>query len=134
MAKAKAAPPDAGPDGTLKKPGDLAERLNDPAFRDEIERAIQNMPPEKAAELVAMLETSLRRRQLELIRHLAAAFILLVGLVRAPHHYGTSDHDAFVGWIFLIPLAAAGGVMWLVGRLAERGRKPRAPKPGPRPA
>lgn len=128
MAKAPATSPSAStpsPRDPLAKPGDLAERLNDPAFREQIEEAIQNMPPEKAAELVAMLEASLRRRKLELIGYLAAAVILLVGMVGALYYYGTSDHGAFVGWIFLIPLGLAGGVMWLVGRVAERGRKAR---------
>jgi peptidoglycan/LPS O-acetylase OafA/YrhL len=117
MAKAKSVAGD--------KPGDLAQRLEDPAFREQIEQAIQNMPPEKAAELVAMLEVSLRRRKIELVGYLGAALVLLLGMIGALYYYGTSDHGDFVGWVFLLPLGAAGAIMMLVGRWADRGRKDR---------
>lgn len=103
------------------KPGDLAQRLEDPAFREQIEQAIQNMPPEKAAELVAMLEESLRRRKIELFGYLGAALMLLVGMIGALYYYGSRQTGEFVGWIFLLPLALAGGIMWAVGRWARRG-------------
>lgn len=108
-----------------EKPGDLAQRLEDPAFRAQIEDAIKNMPPEKAAELVAMLEDSLRRRKIELFGYLGAALALVVGMVIALYIYGSSDANDFVGWVFLIPLALAGGIMWGIGRWAQRGRKAR---------
>ncbi len=105
------------------KPGDLAKRLEDPAFRDQIEQAIKNMPPEKAAELVAMLEESLRRRKIELYGYLGAALALLVGMVVALYIYGSADANQFVGWVFLIPLGLAGAIMWGVGRWAQKARK-----------
>lgn len=120
MAKAKSPAGD--------RPGDLAQRLEDPAFREQIEQAIQNMPPEKAAQLVAMLEVSLRRRKIELVGYLAAALVLLLGMLGALYYYGTSERGDFVGWVFLLPLGLAGGIMMLVGRWADRGRKARAGK------
>jgi peptidoglycan/LPS O-acetylase OafA/YrhL len=114
-----------GPDASKE----LAERLADPAFREQIEAAVRALPPEKAAALVEMLETSLRRRRIELAGYIAAAVLLLVGMVVALYIYGSSDHGDFVGWIFLIPLALAGLVMVLVGRFADRGRKKAAPPP-----
>jgi len=110
------------------KPGDLAQRLEDPAFRQQIEQAISNMPPEKAAQLVEMLEVSLRRRKIELVGYLAAAAVLLLGMIGALYYYGSSDRGDFVGWVFLLPLGLAGGIMMLVGRWADRGRKARARK------
>lgn len=77
MAKAKkpapAAPPAPAPDAeaaaavepSTVKPRELAERLADPEFRERIETAISHLPPEKAAELVALLEASIRRRKIE---------------------------------------------------------------------
>ncbi|MBZ0236225.1 MAG: hypothetical protein K8M05_28115 [Deltaproteobacteria bacterium] len=106
-----------------KKPADLAERLADPAFRAQIEEGLKNMPPEKAAELVAMLEDSLRRRKIELIGYLGAALVLLVGMVIALYVYGSSDRESFVTWIFLVPMGLAGLVMWLVGRWSNAARK-----------
>lgn len=106
-----------------KKPADLADRLNDPAFRAQIEEGLKNMPPEKAAELVAMLEDSLRRRKLELLGYLGAALVLLVGMIVALYVYGSSDHRDFMSWIFLVPMGLAGLVMWLVGRWSNAARK-----------
>jgi hypothetical protein len=72
-----------------------------------------------------MLEASLRRRKIELIGYLGAALALIVGMVIALYIYGSSDANSFVGWVFLIPLALAGAIMWAVGRWAQRGRKAR---------
>jgi hypothetical protein len=106
-----------------KKPLDLADRLNDPAFRAQIEEGIKNMPPEKAAELLEMLEASLRRRKIELIGYLGAAAMLLVGMVFALYIYGASDHSSFMAWVFLIPMGLAGLVMWAIGRWSNADRK-----------
>ena len=106
-----------------KKPLELSDRLNDPAFRAQIEEGLKNMPPEKAAELVAMLEASLYRRKMELYGYVGAAAVLLVGMVVALYIYGATDHGNFMSWIFLIPMGLAGGVMWLVGRWSNAERK-----------
>jgi len=105
-----------------EKPADLAQRLNDPAFRAKIEEGLKNMPPEKAAELVAMLETSLRRRKIELYGYVAAAVVMLVGMVVALYIYGATDHGNFMSWIFLVPMALGGAVMWFVGRWSNSKR------------
>ena len=118
------------PDAKPVKDKDLAERLADPAFRAQIEEAVASMPPEKAAELVAMLEQSLRRRKIELVGYLAAAVLMLVGMVLSLWFYGASDGDSFMAWIFLVPLALAGLVMWAVGRWSRK----HAPPPRARPA
>jgi hypothetical protein len=104
------------------KPKDIHEKLADPAFRAQIEEGLKNMPPEKAAELVAMLETSLRRRKIELYGYIAAAVVLLVGMIASLYIYGATDHGNFMSWIFLIPMGLAGAVMWFVGRWSNRGR------------
>lgn len=110
---------------------DITDKLNDPEFRARIEEGIKNMPPEKAAELLAMLEASLRRRKIELIGYLGAALVLLVGMVIALYVYGASDHSNFMSWVFLIPMGLAGLVMWMVGRWSNAARKKaKAAKPG----
>lgn len=115
MPAARMATSDAKP-----KPQDLAERLADPAFRAQIQEAVAAMPPEKAAELVTMLEQSLRRRKIELVGYLAAVAVLVIGMVVALVLYGgSSDASSLVGWVFLLPLALAGLVMMAVGRLAR---------------
>lgn len=105
---------------------DLAQRLQDPAFQADIEKAVRELPPERAAELVAMLEASMRRRKLELLGYLAAAAIVVVGMVGALIVMGSGEGGTFLGWVFLIPLALAGLVMWLVGKKA-RASQPAKP-------
>ena len=102
---------------------DLAQRLKDPEFQRDIEQAVRDLPPERAAELVAMLEASMRRRKLELYGYLAAAVIVVVGMGAALMFMGSAKENSFVGWVFLIPLALAGLVMWLVGKKARAGQQ-----------
>ncbi len=122
--EAPAAAPSGASASTGKpgKPVDLADRLNDPDFRARLEEGLRNMPPEKAAELVEMLESALRRRRVELIGYIAAAVVMLVGMVLSLYAYGVSDHRSFMAWIFLLPMGLAGLIMWLVGRWARDDR------------
>jgi|GEM_PF-3448779 len=112
------------------KPKELASRLADPEFRERVEAAVANLPPDKAAELVALLEASIRRRKIELVGYLAAAGVLLVGMVIAIYAYGTAREGRFVGWVFMIPLALAGVVMILVGRAAKQAEAEERRKKG----
>ena len=81
------------------KPQELAERLADPEFRERVEAAIASLPPDKAVELVALLEASIRRRKIELFGYLASAAILLVGMVIALYAFGAAAQGTFIGWV-----------------------------------
>lgn len=121
MAKPRRDPPPPAADAPPPiKPKELAEQLNDPAFRERIEQAISALPPEKAAELVALLEASIRRRKIELFGYIASAVVLLLGMVIAVYTYGRAAHGQFIGWVFLAPLAAAGVIMIAVARWAAK--------------
>ncbi len=102
------------------KPVELAKQLEDPAFRERIETAVANLPPDKAAELVALLEASMNRRKVEFLGYISAALVLLVGMVIALYVYGRSDANQFRGWLLLLPLAAAGLIMIAVARWAKK--------------
>lgn len=115
MAKAK--PADALP--TDLKPQELAARLNDPEFRARIEAAVATLPRDKAAELVALLEASIRRRRIEMWGYIAAAIVMLLGMVVALYIYGRAGRDEFIGWVFLLPLGLAGLTMIIVARWAR---------------
>ena len=112
---------------------DLAERLKDPAFQRDIEQAVRELPPEKAAELVAMLEASMRRRKLELFGYLAAAAIVVVGLIGSLIIMGSGQGGTFIGWVFLIPLGLAGLVMWRIGKVARAHERAARAAPRKRP-
>jgi hypothetical protein len=100
---------------------DLAERLKDPAFQKDIEQAVRELPPERAAELVAMLEASMQRRKLELYGYIAAAVLVLIGMIGAVIMMGTGQSGSIISWVMLLPLALAGLVMWRVGKKARAG-------------
>ncbi|HVV87678.1 MAG TPA: hypothetical protein VHE35_31770 [Kofleriaceae bacterium] len=122
--KAPAAVADAAQAAAGKKAAkDLAERLRDPAFQADIEQAVRELPPDKAAQLVAMLEASIKRRKLELWGYIAAAAIVVFGMVGAFLVLGLTPPGTFVGWVFLIPLGLAGLVMWRVGRRARASQR-----------
>lgn len=131
------APPAADPVATAAAgkvvAKDLAARLSDPAFQSEIEQAIRELPPDRAAELVAMLEASVRRRKIELYGYLLAAVVVIVGMLGALLIMGSVKDGTFIGWLFLIPLALAGLVMTVVGRRAKAGAPAGKPSTKARP-
>ena len=134
-----AAPPSGGPSAATTEAGavvakDLAARLSDPAFQTEIEQAIRELPPDRAAELVAMLEASVRRRRIELYGYLLAAVVVIVGMIGALLIMGSVEDGRFVGWIFLIPLALAGLVMTVIGKRAKAGAPAAKPTATRRPS
>ena len=59
-------------------------------------------------------------RKVELIGYIAAAVVLLIGMVIAMYTYGRAAHGQFIGWVFLAPLAAAGVIMIAVARWAAK--------------
>ena len=73
-------------------PRDRARAKIAQAFRERIEQGISALPPEKAAELVALLEASIRRRKIELFGYIASAVVLLLGMVIAVYVYGRAAH------------------------------------------
>lgn len=112
---------------------ELSERLADPKFQADIEKAVRDLPPERAAELVAMLEASIKRRKLELWGYIGAAAIVLFGMVGMLLIMGSAGEGSFVAWLFLVPLALAGLLMTWVGKRAKAagklGKAPAAGKP-----
>ena len=62
------------------------------------------------------------RSRIELYGYIAAAVVMLVGMVAALYIYGATDHGNFMSWIFLVPMGLAGGIMWFIGRWSNRGR------------
>jgi hypothetical protein len=133
------AAPDDAPSGTAKTATrgkaaarELSDRLADPAFQADIERAVRDLPPERAAELVEMLEGSIKRRKLELYGYLVAAAIVVIGMIVSLLIMGSAPEGSFVAWIFLVPLALAGVVMTWMGKRAKAAGKMTSPASKPR--
>jgi hypothetical protein len=80
------------------------------------------IPQAQIDALIAAIEKVERRRKLMLAGYLASLVVLLGGMAGAFYVYGTAPRDQFWGWVFLLPFALVGGVLWLFGRLARRRR------------
>lgn len=94
------------------------EHAFDPAKQDELARAIEKLTPEEAAYFLFKLESSLRKRKLQLTGYLVAMLVWLVSMLFAFAYYGMAD--GFVGWVFLLPFALVGVILFAFGRWADR--------------
>jgi hypothetical protein len=75
------------------------------------------LDPEEAAYFLAKLEAAIKKRKIQIAGYLAAMLMWVLGMFVALAYYGT--HDGFVGWVFLIPFAFVGGILWAFGRWSE---------------
>ena len=99
----------------------LAEQAIAPkADHRAIAERIEELTPEQAEMFVRILDITMKRRRLMLIGYLGALFALVFGMGWALYMYGTHEPGTFIGWVFLVPIAAAGLILWTFGRWAKR--------------
>ena len=101
-----------------KREGPSAEDVFDPRKHDEIAKAVAQLSPEEALFFLSKLEAVVTKRKIQLTGYLVAMVVWLAGMVGALVYYGS--HDGFVGWVFLLPFALVGAVLWGFGRWSER--------------
>jgi hypothetical protein len=99
----------------------------------ELEEQIKNLTPEQAEMFVRALELAMKKRRLMLIGHLGAIVAMIAGGVWALYQYAAHEPGTFIGWVFLVPIAGAGAMLFGFGRLARRlgTRGQSAPPPAP---
>ncbi len=105
--------------------GNLAKDALDPkrgASREQIEEQLAELNPEQAAMFVRVLEITLKRRRIQLLGYICALLSVVVGMFVAIYLWGTRTPGTFIGWVFIIPPAAAGLCIWLFGRWSNRVR------------
>lgn len=93
------------------------EDVFDPRKHDQLAAAVAELSPEEAAFFLARLEAAVTKRKIQLTGYLVAMVTWLAGMIGALVYYGSVD--GFVGWVFLVPFALIGAVMWGFGRRAE---------------
>ena len=96
----------------------LVAQVFDASKHDNLARAIKQLSPDEAAFFLAKLEAALKKRKLQLTGYLVAMIGWLLGMVGALVYYG--NVEGFTGWVFLVPFALVGLVLWLFGRRAEQ--------------
>jgi hypothetical protein len=102
-----------------------AEKSDDPilakAFQEskheELLKMFNELPPEVSAYYVVKLEATLKKRKLQLTGYLVALLVWLVAMVLALAYFGSTD--GFTGWVFLVPFALVGGILYLFGKWSE---------------
>lgn len=94
------------------------EHAFDPARQDDLEKAIQKLSSEEAAFSLFKLELAVRKRKVQLTGYLVAMLVWLVGMLFALAYYGIAS--GFVGWVFLLPFALVGVILYAFGKWADK--------------
>ncbi len=116
--------PQADEDAEPASGTSLAEEAIAPrADHKDIEERIKELSPEEAAMFVQILEITMKRRRVMLLGYLAALFAFVIGMGWALYMFGTHEKGTFVGWVFLVPVALVGLILWLFGRWARHIEK-----------
>lgn len=83
-----------------------------------LEEAIAKLSPEEAAFFLQSLEGKLKKRKIQLTGYLLAMVVWLVAMLGALAFYGASD--GFVIWVFLVPFALLGAILYIFGKWATK--------------
>jgi len=106
----------------VSKPNETEDPLVAQAFdaskHEDLARAIEQLSPDEATFFLHKLEGALKKRKLQLTGYLVALLTWLIGTVIALAYYGVSD--GFVAWVFLLPFAAVGAILYGFGKWANR--------------
>jgi hypothetical protein len=99
--------------------------------QEDLASLIGNLNPTEADYFLKKLEAALRKRRIMLSGYIVAMVAWLVGMVCAIAYFGMAS--GFTAWVFLVPFAIVGLILWIFGALAERaGRVPELPVPDPK--
>jgi hypothetical protein len=81
-------------------------------------QAVRELSPEEAIFFLNRLEAAVTKRKIQLTGYLFAMVVWLASMLGALAYYGS--HDGFVGWVFLVPFALVGLILWAFGRWSEK--------------
>ena len=95
-----------------------ADEIDMTASEDELAKAVAKLSPEEALFFLAKLEAVMNKRKLQLTGYIVALAVWAIGMFFALAYYGT--HDGFVGWVFLIPFAFVGVILFAFGKWSEK--------------
>jgi hypothetical protein len=86
--------------------------------QDQLAKAISELSPDEAEFFLKKLEAALRKRKIMMSGYLVAMVAWVVGTICALIYFGMAS--GFVGWVFLVPFAIVGVILWAFGTWAEK--------------
>jgi len=90
---------------------------------EAIARAIKELSPDEALVFLEKLERVYRRGRIQAFGYLVAMVVWAASMFLALVYAGT--HDGFTVWIYLVPFALVGGVLYAFGKWANKIAPPR---------
>jgi len=96
----------------------LVAQAFDPKKHEDLARAIEKLSSDEAAYFLHKLERAIKKRKLQITGYLIAMGAWLVSMMLALVYFGT--HDGFVIWVFVIPFALVGAILYGFGWWSER--------------
>jgi hypothetical protein len=102
-----------------KKPDadDVEDAIDDAVKQAELAKAIEKLSPDEAAYFLFTIETKLKARKIQLLGYLIGIVIWLAGMFFSLVYFGLAE--GFVGWVFLVPFALFGLILYIFGRWAN---------------
>ena len=85
---------------------------------EEVARAIAKLTPEEAAYFMHQLELVARKRKIQITGYLVAMVGWVITMIFALVYTGM--HSGIVVWVFLVPFAFVGAILYGFGRWAEQ--------------
>lgn len=118
------------------RPGEdpIVEKAFGKGSEQDLAAAISQLTPGEAEMFLHKLEAALRKRKIMLSGYLVAIVSWLVAMVLAIVYFGTAS--GFVVWVFLVPFAIVGVILWGFGWWADNASRAtiaRAPSAPPQP-
>jgi hypothetical protein len=99
----------------------LVAQAFDPGKHEQLAKAIENLTSDEAQFFLHKLETAIRKRKIQLTGYLVALAAWLLTMIAAMFYYFIHQPaDGFVAWVFLVPFASVGAILYGFGRWSER--------------
>ena|SRR2546430_4133430 len=101
----------------------MVEKAFDADKHTELAQAVEQLSPEEAAFFLEKLERAIRKRKIQVTGYLVAMLVWALGMFFALAYFGIAS--GFVGWVFLVPFAFVGVILYAFGKWANNVGSPR---------
>jgi hypothetical protein len=100
----------------------IADAARDPERHARLAAAIEQLTPEEAQKVLAVLEREMRSRSIQLYGYIASGIVLIVGMLGVLVYWGSVPDGTSVAWTIPIPFLFVAVILWACGRWANRVR------------